>query len=88
MEALERMAIDSMKKTLLSAAKEDGEKGDIGADMLLMVTCFEQVKMPVLRQTFIELLSLAFLDTPKYLAVTRVINKAIAMMAIDCLKDG
>lgn len=87
MDELERMAIESMKKTLLVAAKEDGEKGDFGADMLLMATCFEQVKMSVLRQTFIELLSLAFLDSPKYVAVAKVINKAIAMMAIDYLKD-
>ena len=87
MRAVEQKLFDTIKTRLLPKAQEDGFMGDLSADALLLTMAIEQVKTDLVRNTFIELLSLAFLAPEKFFAISKVIQVAI-MMGGDKHEEG
>ena len=79
MRDIERELFDTIKTRLLPKAQEDGFMGDLSADALLLTMAIEQVKTDLVRNTFIELISLAFLAPEKFFAISKVIQIAIMM---------
>ena len=79
MRAVEQELFDTIKQRLLPKAQEDGFVGDLSADALLLTMAIEQVKTDLVRSTFVELLSLAFLAPEKFFAISKIIQIAIMM---------
>ena len=77
MRAVEQELFDTIKQRLLPKAQEDGFMGDLSADALLLTMAIEQVKTDLVRNTFIELISLAFLAPEKFFAISKIIQVAI-----------
>ena len=79
MRETEQELFDTIKQRLLPKAQEDGFMGDLSADDLLLTMAIEQVKTDLVRNTFVELLSLVFLAPEKFFAISKVIQIAIMM---------
>jgi hypothetical protein len=79
MRDVEQELFNTIKQRLLPKAQEDGFMGDLSADALLLTMAIEQVKTDVVRNTFIELISLAFLAPEKFFAISKVIQIVIMM---------
>ena len=79
MRDVEQELFDTIKMRLLPKAQEDGFMGDLSADALLLTVAIEQVKTDLVRNTFIELISLAFFAPEKFFAISKVIQVAIMM---------
>jgi len=79
MRDVEQELFDVIKQRLLPKAQEDGFMGDLSADALLLTMAIEQVKTDLVRNTFVELLSLVFIAPEKFFAISKVIQIAIMM---------
>ena len=77
MRDLEQELFNTIKVRLLEAIKV--EDNSIGYDFLLLAKTIEQLHTEVIRQTFIELLSLAVLDVNRFFAIRDVIKMALLL---------
>ena len=79
MRTVEQELFNIIKTRLLPQAQEEGFMGDLSADALLLTMAIEQVKTDVIRNTFIELVTLALLSPEKFCAISKVIQIAVMM---------